>query len=103
MGILLGLYKKYVKSQKMRNVGMQTRGFSQFTDASVCVCVCVRARASVCVRAHTWEEGVFSLFMEFSTCYIDCGINICVYQQNPQQFDLVVMQWENNTTGSHSN
>ena len=103
MGILLGLYKKYVKSQKMRNVGMQTRGFSQFTDASVCVCVRVRARARVCVHAHVWEEGVFSLFMEFSTCYIDCGINICVYQQNPQQFDLVVMQWENNTTGSHSN
>lgn len=30
-------------------------------------------------------------------------MNIYVYQQNPQQFDLVVMQWENNTTGSHSN
>ena len=49
------------------------------------------------------KEGVFSLLMEFNTCYIDCVINIYVYQQNHQQFDLVVMQWENNATGSHSN
>ena len=57
-----------------------------------CACVCTCGK-----------EEVFSLFIEFDTCYIDCEINVCVYQQNPQQFDLVVVQWENNATGSHIN
>lgn len=75
---------------------MQAQGFTVLTDASVflhvsvCVCTC-------------GKEGVFSLFMDFNTCYIDCGINVYVYQQNPQQFDLVVVQWENTATGCHSN
>jgi len=53
----------------MQNVVMQTQGFNW-------VCVCVSAHASVCTCG---KEGVFSLFMEFNTCYIDCGINTCVY------------------------
>jgi len=80
------------KITEYANMGVQTQGFT--------VCVCARVRTCVCTCG---KEGVFSLFMEFNTCCIDCGINICMYQQNPQQFDLVVMQWENNTTGSHSN
>ena len=40
--------------------------------------------------------------MEFNTCYVDCETSF-MYWQNPQQFDPVVMQWKNNTTGGHSN
>lgn len=65
MGIWLALCKKRVKSWNMQNVGMQTQGFTE------CVCAC--ASVYTCGK-----EGVFSLFMEFNTCYIDCGINICV-------------------------
>jgi len=66
----------------MQNVGIQTQGFTER------VCVCMPASLCTCGK-----EGVFSLFMKFNTCYIDLwDKHLCVYQQNPQQFDLVVMQ-----------
>jgi len=100
--------REKIYCENMQIVGLQTQWFTVVTDASVCVCVCVCVCACACACmcaciCMCGKEGLFSLFIEFNTCYVDCGLNLCVYQQNPQQFDLVVMQWENNTTGSHSN